>query len=197
MLIFSILAFALSVNGLAQIFDPHRSEEKENLSEEDKNWNDPPYRKKPGKPGNMMRAERHGPGGKMGGRMSENIDLDFAIMAMARNPEFRQMLKLNELNEEQLKAHLQQWPRFQQMGSRQQEEFKEKMHKFRTRAKFIAMRYARENDLYIESERQQEYLVKFWKKRLSIEEEIMSEIEPKRHAMLGAMKEELTSEFAQ
>jgi hypothetical protein len=103
--------------------------------------------------------------------------------------------QLAQLSDEELKAHLEKWPRYKEMTLAEQSRFLMKIAEFRERRKKQAEMKAKELGLQLTPEEQKEFEKRYWEKRLEMEQQIFQELEPRRKELERQLNELLKTEF--
>jgi len=108
---------------------------------------------------------------------------------------FIEILTLTMVAKDQLKAKLEEWPPFQKFSEPQKARLVERIEEFRDQARKEALEVAREFQLVVNPENQEDFIRKYWMEKLAIEKAIREELSPLRKRLEEEGKKRLEKDF--
>lgn len=119
------------------------------------------------------------------------------MMSMdGKENEMRERLgQLATLSDDQLKAELTKWPRYQHMSLGEQSKFLAKLQEIRDRQKAMAAAKARELGLNLSPEQKTAFESSYLQKRMAMERQLWKEMEPRRRQLESQISQDLMKEF--
>lgn len=108
---------------------------------------------------------------------------------------FIEILTLTMVSRDQLQAKLQAWPPFQKFSDPQKARLVERLDEVRDQAKKEALEVAKEFQLVVHHENQDEFVKKYWMEKLAIEKSIREELSPLRKRLEDEAKKRLEKDF--
>ena len=108
---------------------------------------------------------------------------------------FIEILTLTMVSKDQLQAKLQEWPPFQKFSEPQKARLVERIDEVRDQARKEAIEVAKEFQLAVNPENQDEFVKRYWMEKLTIEKSIREELSPLRKRLEDAAKKRLEKDF--